>query len=162
MFSHMFLLFQLLLLVFLRNRYLLVSSRLSWLHGNLIFCPVSCTIGTPSWYIIHVPPCFRHRMQEFFKARCSWEPGSSLTTSEFSLFRHLPKVSAVNVFGMNTIHTFLSHKNPWTDTFLRALGLAKLCSTARVWNHQKDIQTREQVDCCLYVLPTEQELIPEY
>ncbi len=38
--------------------------------------------------------------------------------------------------GLNTIHTFLSHKNPWTDTFLRELGFAKLCSTARVWNHQ--------------------------
>jgi hypothetical protein len=28
--------------------------------------------------------------------------------------------------GLNTNHTFLSHKNPWTDTFLRDLGLAKL------------------------------------
>jgi hypothetical protein len=35
------------------------------------------------------------------------------------------------------IHTFLSHKNPpRTDTFLRELGLVKLHSTARVWNHQ--------------------------
>jgi hypothetical protein len=34
------------------------------------------------------------------------------------------------------IHTFLSHKNPQTDTFLRELGLAKLRSTAQVWNHQ--------------------------
>ncbi len=38
--------------------------------------------------------------------------------------------------GLNTIHTFLSHKNPWTDTFLHYLGLAKLRSTARVWNSQ--------------------------
>ncbi len=38
--------------------------------------------------------------------------------------------------GLNTIHTFLSHKNPRTDTFLHELGFAKLCSTARVWNHQ--------------------------
>jgi hypothetical protein len=45
--------------------------------------------------------------------------------------------------GLNTIHTFLSHKNPWTDTFLRDLGLVKLRSTARVWNHQRDIQTCE-------------------
>ncbi len=51
--------------------------------------------------------------------------------------------------GLNTIHTFLSHKNPRTDTFLHDLGLAKLRSTARVWNHQRDIQTCEQVDCCL-------------
>ncbi len=38
--------------------------------------------------------------------------------------------------GPNMIHTFLSHKNPWTDTFLRELGFAKLRSTAWVWNHQ--------------------------
>jgi hypothetical protein len=33
----------------------------------------------------------------FLKARHSWEPGSSLTTGEFSLFCLLPKVSCVNV-----------------------------------------------------------------
>jgi hypothetical protein len=38
--------------------------------------------------------------------------------------------------GLNTNHTFLSHKNPQTDTFLRDLGLAQLRSTARVWNPQ--------------------------
>jgi hypothetical protein len=38
--------------------------------------------------------------------------------------------------GLNMIHTFLSHKNPQTDTFLREWGFAKLHSTARVWNHQ--------------------------
>jgi hypothetical protein len=38
--------------------------------------------------------------------------------------------------GLNTIHTFLSHKNPQTDTFLHELGFAKLRSTAWVWNHQ--------------------------
>ncbi len=27
--------------------------------------------------------------------------------------------------GLNTIHTFLSHKNPWTDTFLHYLGLSQ-------------------------------------
>ncbi len=38
--------------------------------------------------------------------------------------------------GLNTIHTFLSHNNPWTDTFFCDLGLAQLCSTAWVWNPQ--------------------------
>ncbi len=38
--------------------------------------------------------------------------------------------------GLNTNYTFLSHKNPQTDTFLRDLGLAQLCSTAWVWNPQ--------------------------
>jgi hypothetical protein len=38
--------------------------------------------------------------------------------------------------GLKKTHTFLSHKNPQTDTFLRDLGLAKLRSTAWVWNPQ--------------------------
>jgi hypothetical protein len=38
--------------------------------------------------------------------------------------------------GLNKIHTFLSHKNHQTDTFLCYLGLAKLHSTAWVWNPQ--------------------------
>jgi hypothetical protein len=38
--------------------------------------------------------------------------------------------------GLNTNHTFLSHKNPRTDTFLHDLGLVQLRSTARVWNPQ--------------------------
>jgi hypothetical protein len=36
-------------------------------------------------------------MHEFLKARHLWEPGSSLTIGEFSLFRLLPKVSGANV-----------------------------------------------------------------
>jgi hypothetical protein len=91
-FSHYFL-----ILVFLKNCYLLISSLLSWLHGNPISRPVSCTIGTPSWYVLHAPPCFWHRTHGFLEARCSWEPGSSLTIGEFSLFRLWPKVSAANV-----------------------------------------------------------------
>jgi hypothetical protein len=64
---------------------------------------------------------------------------SLLVNFPFSAFcqRFLVRMS----IGLNTIHTFLSHKNPWTDTFLRDLGLAKLRSTAWVWNHQRDIQT---------------------
>jgi hypothetical protein len=38
--------------------------------------------------------------------------------------------------GLNTNHTFLSHKKSQTDTFLRDLGLAQLRSTAWVWNPQ--------------------------
>ncbi len=40
-------------------------------------------------------------------------------------------------FGLNKNHAFLNNKNPWTDTFLRDLALAKLRSTAQVWNHQR-------------------------
>ncbi len=57
-----------LILVFLQNCYLLISSRLSWLHGNPISCSVLRTFGTPSWYVVHAPPYFWHRMRGFLKA----------------------------------------------------------------------------------------------
>jgi hypothetical protein len=91
-FSHYFL-----ILVFLQNRYLLISSRLSWLYGKPISCLVSCTIGTLSKYIVHAPPCFWNRTCRFLETRRSWGPGRSLTTGKFSLFHFLPKVSAANV-----------------------------------------------------------------
>ncbi len=50
---------------------------------------------------------------------------------------------------LNTIHAFLSHKNPQTDTFLRDLGLAKLHSTAWVWNPQGISKLMNKVDCHL-------------
>jgi hypothetical protein len=51
--------------------------------------------------------------------------------------------------GLNTIHTILSHKNPQTDTFLHDLGLAKLRSTAWVWNPQGISKLVIKVDYCL-------------
>jgi hypothetical protein len=51
--------------------------------------------------------------------------------------------------GLNTNHTFLSLKNSQTDTFLRDLGLAKLRSTAWVWNPQGISKLVIKVDCCL-------------
>ncbi len=53
-------------------------------------------------------------MRGFLKARRSWEPGSSLTTSEFSLFRLLPKVSAVNVCW-NEHDSYLSFSQKSSD-----------------------------------------------
>jgi hypothetical protein len=43
----------------------------------------------------------------------------------------LPKVSGANVHWANTNHTFLTHKNPRTDTSLGDISPAKLRSTAR-------------------------------
>ncbi len=100
------------ILVFLLNHYLLISLQLSWLHWNLISHPVSRTLGTPSWYIVHAPSCFWHRTRGFLEARCSWESGSRLTTSELSPFGLLLKVSGANVHWTNANHTFLTHKNP--------------------------------------------------
>ena len=136
------------ILVFLQNLYLLISSRLSRLHGNPISCPISCTLGTPSWYVVHAPPCFWHRTRGFLKAKHSWEPGSRLTTGDPSLFRLLPKVSHTNVHWANANHTFLTHNNPWTDTILRdMISPAKLRSTAPIWNPQGSSKLVNKVDC---------------
>ncbi len=135
------------ILVFLLNCYLLISSCLSRLHGNPISPPISHTFGTPSWYVVHAPPYFWHRMQEFLEARRSLNSGSKLTTSEFSPFRLLLKVSGANVHWVNANHTFLTHKNPQTDTFLHDVSPTKLRSTARVWNPQGIFKLVNKVDC---------------
>ncbi len=57
-------------------------------------------------------------------------------------FRLLSKVSGANVRWANANHTFLTHKNPQTDTFLCDISPAKLHSTAWVWNPQ-GISTHE-------------------
>ncbi len=57
------------ILVFSRNHYLRISSRLSRLHRNPVSCPVSCTFSTPSWYVVHAPPYFWHRMRGVLEAR---------------------------------------------------------------------------------------------
>jgi hypothetical protein len=57
--------------------------------------------------------------------------------SKQDAFRLSPKVSGANVNWANANDTFLTHKNPQIDTFLRDISPAKLCSTARVWNPQE-------------------------
>jgi hypothetical protein len=72
---------------------------------------------------------------------------SLLVNFPFSAFcqRFLVQTSV----GLNMNHTFLSLENPQTDTFLRDLDLAKLRSTARVWNPQGISKLVIKVDCCL-------------
>jgi hypothetical protein len=86
-------------------------------------------------------------MRGFLEARCSWEPGSGLTTGDFSLFRLLLKVSHANVCLANTNHTFLTHKNLHSDTFLRDISPAKQRNTAWVWNPQGISKLMIKVDC---------------
>jgi hypothetical protein len=136
-----------LIIVFSQHFYSLISLRLSWLHRNQISRPISRTFGTLSWYVVHKPPCFWHSTRGFLDARRSWEPGSRLTTGEFSSFCLLLKVSGANVHWANANHTFLTYKNPPTDTFLRDICLAKLRSTARVWNPHGISKLVNKVDC---------------
>jgi hypothetical protein len=51
--------------------------------------------------------------------------------SKQDAFHLLPKVSGANVCWANPNHTFLTHKNPWTDTSLHDISPAMLRSTAR-------------------------------
>ncbi len=144
MFSHMFLLFQLLLSyssIFAKSL-LTIFLRLSWLHGNPISCPLSHTIGTPSQYVVHAPPYFWHK-----DARGNLVVASLPVNFPFSAFcrRFLVQTSV----RLNANHTFLTHQNPQTDTFLHVLGLAKLRSTAQVWNPQGISKLMNKVDCRL-------------
>jgi hypothetical protein len=57
-------------------------------------------------------------------------------------FRLLPKVSGENICWANVNYTFLTHKNPRTDTSSRDISPAKLRSTA--WDGiPKGFPTRE-------------------
>jgi hypothetical protein len=67
--------------------------------------------------------------------------------SKQDAFRLLPKVSGANVHWANVNHTFLTHKNPGTDIFLRDISPAKLRSTAQVWNPQGISKLVNKVDC---------------
>jgi hypothetical protein len=110
-------------LVFLHNCYLLISSHLSRLRRNPISHPIFSYLWFSEYLVVHAPPTFLAHMALFLKARRSWEPGRRIWTSILSPFRFLPKVSHANVRRAIASHTFSSHINPWTDTFLRDISL---------------------------------------
>ncbi len=112
-----------LFLVFLRNRYLLVSLRLSWLHGNPISCPIFLYLWDSKVLHRTCPPIFLAHIMHFLKARCLREPGTRISTRFLSPFRLLPKVSHANVHWAIANHTFLTHKNPWAIPFLHDISL---------------------------------------
>ncbi len=106
-----------LLLIFLRNRYLLVSLSLSRLHENSIFCPIFSFLCDSKLLCCTCAPISLAHITCFLKARCSQEPVIRISTGFVSPFYLLPKVSHANVHWANATHTFSSQKNPWTDTF---------------------------------------------
>ncbi len=75
-------------LVFLQNRYVLISLRPFLAAWESDFLSCFFYLGTPSWNVVHAPPYFWHRTRGFLKGRRSWEPDSRLTTSE--IFPFLP------------------------------------------------------------------------
>jgi hypothetical protein len=97
-----------LFLVFLQNCYLLVSLHLSRLHGN----PISYPVFIP--FVLQIPhhTCaliFLAHITCFLEVRCSWEPGTRISTGILSPFRLLPKVSHANAHWAIANHTFSSH-----------------------------------------------------
>ncbi len=104
-FSHYFL-----ILVFLQNCYSLISSCLSRLHGNLISCHVSCTIGTPSWYIVHAPPYFWHRTRGFLEGRHLWEEVVDSPSVILSLYAFHRRFQVQTSIGRTWIIPFLLTK----------------------------------------------------
>jgi hypothetical protein len=67
--------------------------------------------------------------------------------SKQDAFHLLPKVSESSVCWANANHTFLTHKNPRTETFLRDISPAKLRSKAPVWNPHGISKLVNMVDC---------------
>jgi hypothetical protein len=98
-----------LILVFLPNCYLRVSSRLSRLHGN----PISPPDFSYLWYskVLHCTctPIFLAHITHFLEVRCLWEPDTRISTGFLSMFRLLPKVSHANICWAIANHTFSSH-----------------------------------------------------
>ncbi len=98
-----------LILVFLHNCYLLVSLRLSWLHGNLISCPIFSYLWDSKELPCTCTPIFLVHIMHLLEARHVWEPCRWLTTSFLSHFCLFPKVSHANVHWAIVNHTFSSH-----------------------------------------------------
>ena len=122
MFSHTFLLFLQLLLVFSQNCYLLVSQR---------------------QYIIHAPPCFWNRTRGFLKSKMlvgTWQQHHYCR-----LFPFLPSAESIcceRPFGLNMTSYLSSHKNPRADTFLHQPSYA-------VQPKYGIIKVKKKVDCRL-------------
>ncbi len=98
-----------LFLVFSRNRYSLVFLRLSRLCRNPISHPVFCVP-----LVLQIPwctcaPIFLAHITCFLETRCSWEPGTRISTGFFSPFCLSLKVSHANFQWELANHTFSSH-----------------------------------------------------
>ncbi len=126
-----------LFLVFLHNCYSLVSLRLSRLCRNPISHPIFLIPLVLRGPRHTCAPIFLAHITHFLKARCSWEPGTRISTGFLSLFCLSPKVSHANVIWAITNHTFSSHiiSSNWHFLTWHRPPLSK-CSTAQARNPQ--------------------------
>ncbi len=135
MFSHMFLLFQSLL------SYSSIFAKLLFIN---CFAPFLGCTGIRFLVSFLVPLALRGSTSYLHPHISGTE---CVGFSKQDAFHLLPKVSGANVHRAIMNHTFLTHKNPRTDTFLHDISLAKLHSTARVWNPQGISKLVNKVDC---------------
>jgi hypothetical protein len=120
MFSHMFLLFLLLLSY---------SSIFAKSLLTSFFAPfLSCT-GIQFLVPFFIPLALRGNSTLYMRPHISGT--EHVGFSKQDAFRLLPKVSGANVCWADVKHTFLTHKNPRTNTSSRDISLPKLRSTAR-------------------------------
>jgi hypothetical protein len=114
-----------LILVLLRNHYLLISSR-----------PFSAAresdFSSHFSYLWHYKKVVRFTCAPICQAKRAWVSQSKTISAFCRRF-----FFCANVRWANTNHSFLNHKNPQTDTFLHDISPTKLHSTAWEWNPQQ-------------------------
>jgi hypothetical protein len=126
-----------LILVILRNCYLLVSWCHSWLHGNLISCPIFLYCWHSVVLCCMCAHIFLAHIMRFLEAKRLWDLGSRLTTGFLSPFCLLLKVSHANICWAIAKHTFSSHTISSSWHFLAwHKPLLNQCSTAQARNPQ--------------------------
>jgi hypothetical protein len=105
-----------LFLLLLRNCYLLVSLHLSQLHGNLVFHPVSYTIGSPST-MSYMHPNISGTHEVF-----SWSKMLVGTWYKNKYLLPIPSFAegftCKHPLGAHESFLFFSHNVPHTDIFL--------------------------------------------
>ncbi len=138
------------ILIFLRNHYLLISF-CSFLGctGNQFFVPFLIPLALRASTLYMRPHVSGTECVGFSKQDTRGNLVVASLPVNFPFYAFCQRYLVWMSVGLNTIHTFLSHKKPWIDTFLRDLGLAKLCSTSRVWNPQGISKLVNKVNCCL-------------
>ncbi len=144
MFSHMFLLFQLLL----SYSSIFAKSLLTNFFAPFLAARES---NFSSRFLYHWHSKLVHRTERMGFSKQDTHGNlvvaSLPVTFPLSTFRQ--RFLVQTSVGLNANHTFLTHQNPQTDTFFHDLGLAKLHSTAWVWNPQGISKLVNKVDCRL-------------
>jgi hypothetical protein len=125
-----------LILVFLRNCYLLVSLCLSRVHENPVSHPIFSYLWDSKVQCQKCAPILLAHIMHFLVARCLWEPGKRLITSFLSHFHLLLMVSHTNVHWAITNHTFSSHTHSSWHFLAWHKALLSQRSTTWAWNPQ--------------------------